>query len=71
MKIILTTDRVYGYGAIQRAGDTIELPPEEALRMIKSGQAEAIVDVIETAMDEPREELRGKLRRDKHATPVK
>lgn len=65
MKVLLTTDRVYGYGAVQRCGDVIDVPPDEALRLIRANQAEAIEDVIETAMIEPREEVRV-TRRPKH-----
>lgn len=70
MRVTLTTDRAVGYGAVQSAGSEIDLPPDEALALIRAGQAEAVVDVIETAMDEPREELRGKTRRNKHGTPA-
>jgi hypothetical protein len=67
--VILTTDRVLNHGTLQRSGDVIELPPEEALRLIHANQAEAI-EVIETAMDEPRSEIRI-TRRPKHGTSVK
>lgn len=65
MRVILTTDRVLNYGVLQRTGDVIELETNEALRLIRANQAEP----IETAMDEPREEIR--TRRHKHvATSV-
>jgi hypothetical protein len=72
MKVVLTTDRVCGYGALQRQGAVIDVNPEEALRLIQAGQAEAFQsdEVIETAMVEPREEIR-RTRSNKHATPVK
>jgi hypothetical protein len=70
MRVMLTTDRVLNFGAIQRRGQEIEIPPDEALRLIQSGQAEAVVELTETAMDEPRSELRIN-RRKLHGTPVK
>ena len=65
MKVTLTTDRVLNYGILQRTGDVIDIPPEEALALVRAGQAEAIPEVIETAMIEPREEVR-KTRRPKN-----
>ena len=70
MKIVLNTDVVYGYGSVGRRGQTVDFPPDEAIRLIRSGQAEALVEIIETAMDEPREELRGRTRRNKHGSPA-
>jgi hypothetical protein len=70
MKIVLTTDLVYGYGSVGRRGQTVDFPPDDAIRLIQSGQAEAFVEVYETAMDEPRSELRIN-RRKSHGTPVK
>jgi hypothetical protein len=57
---MLTTDRVLNYGVLQRTGEVIELETNEALRLVRANQAE----LIETAMDEPRTEIRG--RRHKH-----
>jgi hypothetical protein len=71
MKVTLKTDRICGYGALQRRGRTVEVTPEEAIRLIQDGQAVAFEELIETAMHEPREELRGRHRSNKHATPVK
>lgn len=72
MRVILTTERVLYSGVTQFRGQEIDVSPEEALRLIKAGQAESL-DLIETAMDEPRDEFRGvpKTRRYKHGTPVK
>lgn len=58
MRVILDTDRVVGFGAIQNAGDAIELNDDEALRLLESGQAH-----VETAMDEPRLEFAAHKRR--------
>lgn len=71
MKVVLTTDLVYGYGAVGRKGQTVDFPPDDAIHLIRSGQAEAVVEVIETTMEEPREELRGNHRRHKHGAAVK
>jgi hypothetical protein len=71
MKVKLLSNRVVGYGNLQRRGLTVEVTPEEALRLIKDGQAEALTETIETAMEEPREELRGRTRSNRHATSVK
>ena len=70
MRVVLTTDRVLNHGTLQRSGEEIDVSPEEALALIRSGQAEAVTEVIETAMDEPREEVRVTLI-PKHGTSVK
>ena len=71
MRVILTTSRVINYGIEQHEGQELDLPPEEALALIRANQAEAIVELKETAMDEPRTELRQKPRSHKHGTSVK
>lgn len=48
MKVILTTDRV-GVLLCQREGDEIDLPGEEALRLIRLGQAIAVSSTTECA----------------------
>lgn len=69
MRVVLTTDRVVGYGVLQRNGDVIEVGEVEAKRLLAAGQA-----VIETAMDEPREEFaqtrKHVSRRNSHASPA-
>jgi len=42
MLIRLTTDRVAGYGVLQLAGSVIDVPDQDALRMLERGQAEFI-----------------------------
>lgn len=60
MLIRLTTDRA-GYGFLQLEGETIDLPAEEAERLIAAGQAERITQrIVETtAIDHRTRETRG------------
>lgn len=48
-RVRLTTDRVGGFGWMQRAGDEIDMQVDEALSLVQAGQAE----FIETAMKSP------------------
>jgi len=50
LRVLLLTDRVVGYGSLQREGDVIEVCQEEGVRMIKAGQAESMekIDPTET-----------------------
>ena len=41
MIVLLETDRA-GMGFIQRAGEEVDLPREEALALVKSGQASLV-----------------------------
>ncbi len=40
MQIRLLTDRVVGYGVVQLEGSIVDVPDQEALRMLERGQAE-------------------------------
>lgn len=56
MLIRLLTDRVIGHGVLQLEGSIIDVPDQEALRMLERGQAEfaepecATVAATENAM---------------------
>jgi len=54
MLIRLTTDRVAGFGVLQLEGSVIDVPDQEALRMLERGQAEFMEP--ETAMVAPTED---------------
>ncbi len=42
MQVILNTSRVVGRGLIQDAGDTVEMPDDEARRYLARGMAEPV-----------------------------
>lgn len=58
MRIQLTTDRA-GVTFYQREGEIVDLPSDEALALVRSGQAIPVIDsaTIETAALSPRESV--------------
>lgn len=53
MKVRLTTDRVHGYGLLQRQGDVVDVSAEEGARLVATGQAEPVE--VERAVVRPPE----------------
>lgn len=52
MQVILQTSRITSEGHAQKFGDVIDVPKDEAKRMIAAGQAREAGELIETAMSE-------------------
>lgn len=51
VRVKLRCDRVVGFGTVQYEGQVVEVPADEATRMVKAGQAEAVTTrTAETAM---------------------
>jgi len=51
VQVKLRCDRVVGFGTLQYEGQVIEVTAEEATRMVKAGQAEAVLETaVRTAM---------------------
>ena len=55
MRVRLTTWRVCGHGTTQRPGQEIELPDDEAQRLIAAGSAVAVAAETETTTVAPAE----------------
>ena len=51
VQVKLRCDRVVGFGTLQYEGQVIGVTAEEATRMVKAGQAEAVLETaVRTAM---------------------
>lgn len=51
VQVKLLCDRVVGFGTVQYEGQVVDVTADEATRMVKAGQAEAVTTrTVETAM---------------------
>jgi len=51
VQVRLKCDRVVGFGTLQYEGQVVEVTADEATRMVKAGQAEAVLETaVRTAM---------------------